>query len=865
MLIGSWRPAPLSEVVRQGMTPTNAGARLGQWLKDQRDGLFEVERDGARLARIFSWLTDQMVLRLAAVYGEHHSLVLATGGYGRSRLAPFSDVDLLFIMPAAAPGAISEAIMYALWDGGVDLSQSVHTHDSVIDAARADPVFLTSLLTARPLVGDPVRLDALFWERDCLLKDVGHEFIRKKIEERESRLARLASERYAVEHDVKEAEGGLRDADVVHWLRLALRICIPGTAGHILRSRERRRLALCADTLWGVRVHLHQELGRHDDTMGFEVQPRLAQRLGYRGDAAAATDRFLRRYFLTTKEIARVTRRAVARTLDIIRDPVGLSPVPYRMALGPEGTATVDDFLDLFERSGRDQVPVHPDALADAAQMTRRLDFRTLHEPEIGARIRRILDNCARLEPVLRTMAECGFLGRLLPSFGAIVGKAEYGLFRRFTLDEHALQSIGALDAYLAGEDEEIAAIVPPSDVRHCRTALAMALLLHEAGGSSRTPLTPEARTALSDRIMRLMADNQLAEDIVFLVDHRLAILRALARRRVFDLSLVNTLADFIRTPKRLSMLFAFSSCRARIAGVGSWEQYARRDVSLLYELLNVWLMGGERAATGFLTARDARLRQELADGLGADERSALARINAATGPALWSLADAPVVASLARLAVTVEDADRTGGAVCAVGADGMLSALLYADDKKALLSRVAGYIASMGGSVFSAVAVPFAVGDPDQPRRRAIVVIEANRAGAPPRPFASSSPEVLQIEHGLSRIAQGDDAPIGAPRQFILDRRQAFEVEPEVTIHPGTASDALVVEVEARDRPGLLFLLAGALAEIGVDIVFASVATFGHRAVDTFYLRDSPGYKIEDARRIEAVRRGLLRVLSEV
>ncbi|MGI4951844.1 MAG: nucleotidyltransferase domain-containing protein, partial [Janthinobacterium lividum] len=300
---------------------------------------------GLQAGRLLGRLTDGVILSLYDYARSHVAgveaatmqepmAVVATGGYGRGVLAPFSDIDLLFIT-ADAPGprslAAVEFMLYFLWDLGLKVGHATRSVDECIADAGRDLTVRTSMIDARLLAGDPA-LFGLFENRFLLFcNEAGAgAFIAAKQAERDMRHHRYGETPFLVEPNIKEGRGGLRDLQTLYWMsRYLFGTQVMGElvgpespGGGILTDAEAKHTRRSWDFLWTVRFHLHYVAGRAEDRLTFDLQPVVGARMGYtRHGRQDGVERFMRHYFLTAREITRIT--AV------------LEPAIVRAALGP--------------------------------------------------------------------------------------------------------------------------------------------------------------------------------------------------------------------------------------------------------------------------------------------------------------------------------------------------------------------------------------------------------------------------------------------------------------------------------------------------------------------------------------------------
>ena len=847
--------------------PRQAGRIAGAHVGAARTRLFETSLRGRVIAPGLSDAADEAIRALTALCPGRVA-VCATGGYGRGRLAPYSDIDLLLLTPPGQ-GADAEPLLYALFDSGLPVSQGVHDPRSALGTAKDDLTCRTAFLDARLVAGDEALFADFQGRFDKLRAKTASAFVRGKLEERDARHAAQDASPYAIEPDVKEGKGGLRDLDLLHWLdrythgigaEPTLRIVTPG----LFTMEEAARLRRAQDFLWSVRAHLHDLRGRADERLGFDVQPALADRLGYRARRGALpAERLMRHYFLNATEIGRLTGSACAALeARAIKPPrkmgfrapaappgEGLAIEGDRLAFADPGGADVADLFALFAASGRTGVPLHPDTLKTATRVARKVRRRHRTDPRLAAVFVRVLRGSADLERILRRMNECGLLGRYLPAFGRVVGKAEYGLFRRYTLDEHVLRAIGVYARLRTGEDADAFPVTGPIARASDPGVVALCLLLQETEAGM-----PPRAAARADRTVRAQAMRLLpeaADDVVFAVRNRDLLARTAQRRAVTDPRAVADVAAAAGTPERLDLLALVTACRHRTAGVGSWRAYRNRDARLLTEEAHAYLAGGPEGLEAYATGREARLRAKTAErcALAPD---ALDAFFARADADIWSFASPGAVAELAE---ALAGADETVVLV-AEQADGTARITVCAPDRLGLFGDVAGAVAEAGGTVWGASA--FALRAPD----RAVVIVEMLRPGTPPEPVRFEAGEADALAARVRAVVTGAGPGVALPAARLTDRRAVFDVAPRVRTYPDGAADSLVLEAEGLDRPGLLYLLTEEIEDAGLSVRRAYVATYGERAVDTFYLQTPEGAKVADPDVIGEVRGRLLAVL---
>lgn len=852
---------------------------------------------GIETARLLSGVTDEVVSALydfTTVHvfrarnpteGERLAL-MAVGGYGRGTLAPFSDIDLLFVRPykqTAHTESVIEFMLYALWDLGFKVGHASRTIEECIKLAREDFTIRTSILEARRLTGDEnLAADLVRRFQSEVVKGTGAEFVAAKLKERDERHARAGASRYMVEPNIKEGKGGLRDLNTLFWIAQYLH---PGQSIEkvlqleMFARREVRGFIQATDFLWAVRAHLHFTTGRPEERLTFDLQPEIARRMRYgdRGDAPAV-ERFMRRYFLIAKDVGALTRVFAAK---LEADQVKLAPkgisrfIPGRKVkrkpLAEPGFHEIGGRLDvdpgvferdpinllrMFQIADQRNLDLHPDAFT-AASRSIPLITSAVRRDRHAAKV--FLDILARgRDPrtTLTLMTEAGVLGRYLPEYGRIVAQMQFNMYHSYTVDEHTLRAVGVIADIAAGrlaDDHPLAVQVMPliADPE----ALFLAMLLHDTGKGGAGGQEVAGARAARQACERLGLGRSKIELVAWLVEHHLVMSDYAQKRDVSDPRTVADFARIVQTPERLRLLLVLTVADIRAVGPGVWNGWKGQLMRELYSATEAVFRGGR----GSDAAAALRRYQENA---AYDARIRLARTQPraeawgdAMEDAYFTAFSDEEVQTHARLAA-VAAADGAGGAAeCRIRSDLNASEVVVAaTDRPRLFVELAEAVTAAGANVVGARVFTSKGG-------QALDVFYVQDVTG--QPFGATDDRVLnRLADSLARAARGE--PHGRePRRQDLGRAAAFTITPAVMLDNEASETSTVVEASGRDRPGLLAALARTLSDAGLEITSAHIDGYGERAVDAFYVVDKTGAKLTDARKGNALKAALLSALN--
>ena len=863
---------------------------------------FEQEQlSGLQAARLLGKLVDGVVDTLyrhatspSGLGGSGPLSVAATGGYGRGVLAPFSDIDLLFLTeaePSQQVLRVIEYMLYFLWDLGLKVGHATRSIDDCLVEGGKDTTIRTAMLDARYLAGDTALFGDFHRRFRQTCRDAGvAEYIAAKQDERAARHRRFGDSPFLVEPNIKDGRGGIRDLQTLYWIaRYVYDTQTMGEladVGDVLTQAEARHGRRAWEFLWTVRFHLHYVAGRAEERLTFDMQPVVGARMGYtRHGKQDGVERFMRHYFLTAREVVRLTRI--------------LEPGILRKALGPPAiTAETDKSLvdagfllaegKLLPIPGRDfdaepiqmlrilqiardrGLELHPLALRSMIQNERRaielrgnkqaadiyMDLMCGHVPEhhrAGHPVGPHPDGARWLA----VMNETGFLGRFIPPWARIVGQMQFDTYHIFTVDEHTIEAIRVLNAMERGELSGIAPVASEL-VQHLqsRRALYLAMLMHDIAkgrGGDHSEIGAELALEVGPAL-GLTAEE--TETVSWLVLHHLVLSQTAFKRDIDDPKTILDLVDTIQSPERLRLLLILTVADMRAVSAKVWNAWKATLLRELYARVAEVLAGGLST-----TERDVRVQRakHAAAALLSDwQKADLDRFLELGYPGYWLSFDPETHVRHARL---VRDAELRQAPLTVdtepLPARAVTEVTVYCADHAGLFSQISGALAVAGASIVDARIHTMTNG-----MALDTFWIQDAAGGTFDAPHRLARLAVL-IEQALSgrlRVA----AEIRRLSKALIGRRmRAIHVPPRVVIDNHASNTYTVLEVNGRDRPGLLHDVTAAISEQGLQIASAHVTTYGVRAVDVFYVKDVFGLKVEHERKLVQLRASLLAALA--
>ena len=874
--------------------------------RDQTAAGLRAGQPGVALAEQLSHEVEAIIAELLAFHlararkGTSSEIaVLATGGFGRRELAPYSDLDLLFLCAKSPDGAVEDlarAILVPLWDAKLDAGHAVRSVSDALALPATDLAAATALLDARFLTGDrglANRFLSSYQTRVAKASPDG--FVARLRSEQYSRHSRFGDTIFMLEPDLKNGPGGIRDLCVGRWAaQVGFKTADPQKLREMGEMSARQAAAMDAarDWLLRVRAAMHLTAGRRQEQLRFDLQESIAPLFhpdatsgpgGVRPAVAPAVEALMHDFQRHARAVSRETERLLLRvcgdrshrpTVQTMRISDGGQADPsFEIS---DGTIEVkkniifenkpSEMIRLFALSIESNLVVGrrtADLVAEAAA-SRAAALR--EDPEAAARFLQVLVDTrdAGTPSRLEQMHDLGLISALIPEWEPVVGRVQHDLYHVYTVDQHSLYAVATLKAVARGE---MAADYPqvsaefPAVTR--RLALFVAVLLHDVGKPLGSP-HDEKGAVLSERIAARLglipADVRLVE---FLVREHLFMSHTSQRRDLEDVSLIAHFAKGCENEEKLRQLFLLTFCDLASTGPKTMTHWKSELMAELFERTLKFM----RRGADLLQAEQAELvqeRQKQAAPLLAGEVDGpvLADLFAGLPDRYFTENEAERIAAHMRLAL-----GRKGP--CAIEVNhsprGTSSELvLVAQDVPGLLARVAGvFFANRIDILDAAIYSREAVSGHSQGEALDVFRIRKEPDGA-----VTDERRIATIRADLEAVLAGQvsvDALVARrPRAPSIIDRAKPEVPPtEVRVDNEISPAFTVLDVFAEDKPGVLYTITRTLAEHGLDIHRSRVGVAGDRVADIFYVRDiATGGKLTEPTRLNALADALKKAL---
>jgi [protein-PII] uridylyltransferase len=834
--------------------------------------------------RTLSALTDELLRGLWRYAGFDAPFVLvAVGGFGRGELFPYSDVDVLLLLPddqspdtdERLKGQI-EAFIGSCWDAGLEIGSSVRTLADCLAEAAKDVSVQTSLLEARLIDGDAALFNA-FRKRFDAVMDPAAFFVAKTLEMRQ-RHTKFEDTPYALEPNCKESPGGLRDLQIILWVARAAGL---GRSWDELARKglatpfEVRQIKHNEALLSLIRTRLHLIARRREDRLVFDLQTAVAESFGYVSAVPSdgkpghrPSEVLMKRYYWAAKAVAQLNQILLLNIEERLQSDRGAST----HALRPINERFFEK-AGMIEVASDDLYQKHPHAILEtfllyqthlglkglSARTLRALyNVRTImdasfrHDPINRGTFLRILQQPAGITHAMRLMNQTSVLGRYLWVFRRIVGQMQHDLFHVYTVDQHILMVLRNMRRFFIAEHAHEYPFCSQLAAGWDKPwVLYVAALFHDIakgrGGDHSELGAVEVR--------RFCREHGIGKDdtrlIEFLVHEHLTMSRIAQKEDLSNPDVIRAFAERVGNERYLTALYLLTVADIRGTSPKVWNAWKGKLLEDLYRYTLRMLGGRAPDASADIEAR---------------KREALVLLALHAEPfegnkALWDTLDVgyfmrhdagDIAWHTRQLSRHVPKAGAPGRTIVRARQSTVgegLQVVVYTPDQPDLFARICGYFDQAGFSILDAKIHTTHNGF-------ALDTFQVVTAMLPEHYQELVNMVESELAHTLEH-----PGPLPPPGRGRVSRRvKSFPFAPRVDLQPDEKAQRWLLSISASDRTGLLYSVARVLARHHINLQLAKITTLGERVEDTFLI-DGP--ELQQNRRQIEIETELLEALT--
>ena len=806
-----------------------------------------------KLTRQLSKVTDQLLTQFWSNCGlNNDATLLAVGGYGRSSLFPYSDIDILILLPTNADLSKSlskkvEQYVASCWDAGLEIASSVRTVAQCISESEQDITVRTSLLEARFLCGKKQLFKEFSKTFEAAMDPKA--FFQAKLAEQIQRHYKYQDTPYALEPNCKESPGGLRDLQIISWVSKAALLGDTfkdlNQAG-LVTQRELTELNRNQRFIETLRANLHLLAGRRQDVIVFDLQAALAKAMGIEEESSRlASEAIMRRYYWAAK--------AVNQLNDVLLQNIEALLFPQESktthAIPGEGNEYFIERQGVLDITDPQLYQKHPEQIlrtflvfaqtANVKSLSATI-FRALYNartkmdgkwraaPINKALFMEILKQPDGVTRAFQLMNRSSVLGRYLPAFRRIVGQMQHDLFHIYTVDQHILMVLRNVRRFMIVEHTH--------EFPFCSSLIAhfdkpwllvIAALFHDIakgrGGDHSELGKADVRKFAKEHGL----DKKDTELVVWLVAEHLNMSQTAQKQDITEPDVVRAFAKKVGDERHLTALYLLTVADVRGTSHKVWNAWKGKLLEDLYRATLRVLGGAKPDASSELAQHQEESKTKLRlYGIHDDAYEDLWK---QLDVAFFLRQDSSDIAWLTRHLYNKVNSDQAivRARLSPIG-DG-LQVAVYVKDQEDLFARICAYFERHGFSIWDARI---------HTTRHGYALDTFQVSGSTLVDEGGSYRDIIQLVEFELTAALNNTDPLPNPSMGRLSRQsRTFPIQPRVHMVPDERGRYYTLALSASDRTGLLYTISRVLAKHQVSIHTARINTLGERVEDVLLL----------------------------
>jgi [protein-PII] uridylyltransferase len=800
--------------------------------------------------------------------------LIAVGGYGRGELYPYSDIDLLLLIPDNSESNLAlnqdiEHLISLMWDIGLNVGHSVRTLDECISEAQKDVTVQTNLLESRLLAGDQMQYQHFVARTHHF--DAPMIFFEAKLKEQQKRHAKFNDTAYNLEPNIKESPGGLRDLHMITWLARTLNLHqqLPSKSARVWKLLTRHQIISAQDAkhinqherkLQNLRIRLHFLSGRREDRLLFDFQNEIANSLGYiNTPRKRASEQLMQSYYrsvkfielmneILLKEFQQMLTVSTLKTVDINQDFESrnqLLECKSDSLLQQRPAAIFEAFLLLQKNP---QLNGMGAGLVRSLQRAKHLVNQAFrNNPDNKKRFIEILSQPIGVNHTLRAMNRYGILGSYIPAFGRIVGQMQHDLFHVYTVDEHILNVLANLRRFskpeLKHEFPLCSQLFAEFDAPQL---LYLSALFHDIakgrnGDHSNLGKVDAARFCKSHDLNK--ADSAL---VSWLVETHLKMSATAQKSDLSDPNVIEGFASLVVNERRLTALYLLTVADIRGTSPMVWNAWKARLLENLYHETKRALSDPAFHAKQIITRRIEEASQKL-------QRFGISQ---ATYENMWQQFgdnyfvrhETDEIAWQSRLLTPhLNSTTPIVRARLSSYGDG-IQVMIYTKDQNDIFARICNFFDRMG---YNIVGAKIYTTNHDYALDSFIILDQDNKS-------VSYSGLLKFIETELTEKLTSMQTLESPLKGRVCRQVKHMPIQAQLTIRDEPDNNQTLLDMVTNDRPGLLATVAQQFLQHDVVLHNAKINTLGNRVEDTFLISAKNGLKLS-AVQIQQLQQSLL------
>ena len=796
-------------------------------------------------------LIDQLIIDIFKIYFESDKLMIKTfcicavGGYGRGLLAPFSDLDLLFIYKSKGNKDIEnviKSILYPLWDLGLKIGYAVRDQNEAINLAKKDHIIRTSMLDARLICGSKVIFLNVI---DCFKNDIrnnGLKLLKEKIYERKKRIVEIGYDYFKNEPNLKESEGSLRDINLIFWVLKIFNVSLKREKNKLtdfLTIREKRLLNLSHEFLLLLRCQLHYQSNRSNDNFTFDYQQTIAKNIfkelkpKITKNTNFYVERMMKTYFLKIRNIKNLT--------DIF-------------------SQIIEKKLIEKNENNSFQIPtIKPNFLLEnflkklCSNKIKAIDRRLIIEyiDELKEQDVLNLTNISFFKKILFSknkerlliLFDLGIISKIIPEFSRISYLPQFDRFHSLTVGQHTLRALNILKDLINPEVDIKANSFVKNEYKKKfnKRSLFYATLLHDIGkgrGGNHNLVGAELAKKI---VLKLNESERIANDTHWLVNNHSLLSDYAFSKDIEDFSILRKISQKIKKVSRLRSLYFLTITDISAVDQGIWSNWKSSLLRKLY--LKIELHLNEPRKYISLNEKIENIKLRILASSNKISRPKLNEISKIAYPNYWLLQSEKMIifqienfflSRKKKIDFIIKESDTNG----------LHDLILITRDRKKLFLNLISIFVSENLSIYEARIFTLDDGTVIDTFKFSMNNLKNFNQNDIERVLNSVKNKIIELKSGkIQRVLDEDRSKLKIINKKI-----------DVRIDNDSSSTYSILIVKTNNRPKLLYDISNILIKNNIVISMAKISTNGDFVEDSFHLRSQYGLKIENRTLIDKI-----------
>ncbi len=796
-------------------------------------------------------------------------LICAIGGYGRRQLAPYSDLDILFVPAKQSKtpykkieNSIKE-ILYALWDMGFKVGHIIKDIIDFKNISSDDHVTQTSILDYRKIYGDEALFKVVRNEIDSYFKsDTKNNFIKIKSLERQKRLINKRNNSYLLEPNIKECIGGLRDINILFWIfktKKNTNELSKISKKKFISKSESYKIKKSLDFILTIRCYLHYLSKRPNERLTFELQKIISEKMNYKTrNSTLGVERLMKHYFLQIKNIKNLANFIVAASILSDKEPNYLKKDFITEGISIENSYIViekkkiflnnyENFFKIFHDSYKYKVPLHPNTKRFIFDWSKKIKINLSPESRLNKLFIEILTD-SNDKFTLEMLNDIGILSKIIPEFKNILSQSQFDRYHVYTVDQHTLRAIYFLKKIKTEKNIQKNLVFAKSllNLISNKVPLFFAVLLHDIGkglGGNHE----KKGTRIAEKISKRMGLED-KDEIIWLVNNHSIYSEFAFNKDIEDISVIKKFVQKVNTIDRLKFLYLLTVVDIHAVNDDIWNDWKSILLQKLYKKCEKEIITPDTNSQ--LNKKINTIKKEVMQNLITHSEVSYKKFCSITYPSFWLLQTPKKIASqidnFFKGSEKIKDIDFS----ISFQNSGLFDLTIVANDRRNFLLDVIAAVISSDMNVLEA----------------RIFTLENNTVVDT---FKLSVKENLKLNiNDLEKKKKilGEKLKTLNTKNFkknLADKQRQnnlkiFDRKTTITIDNNSSKTYTIIKVSTNDRDFLLYDILMVLLEKEIVVSTAKISTFVDYIEDTFYVRNIFGFKIIKSEEIKIIKRSI-------